>query len=189
MLNDEPYMGQNSTSGNSRREILLRIVWAGVQSTVFRWSPRGWHGLRIALLKLFGAEVPDPSTTRVFPSVTIMYPWKLTLGPHSMIGPRVQVYNLARVDLRRGVNISQNCHLCAGTHDYNRWSMPLITRPIVVGENVWICADVFVGPGVTIGELSVVGARAVVVKDLPARMVCAGNPCVPIKDRRPPESP
>ena len=53
-----------------------------------------------------------------------------------MIGPRVQIYNLARVSLLRGVNISQNCHLCAGTHDHNRWSMPLVTRPIVVGENV-----------------------------------------------------
>jgi putative colanic acid biosynthesis acetyltransferase WcaF len=42
---------------------------------------------------------------------------------------------------------------------------------------------VFVGPGVRIGELCVVGARSVVVKDLPPRMVCAGNPCRPLKER------
>jgi putative colanic acid biosynthesis acetyltransferase WcaF len=188
MLTDEPYMGQNSPSGNSRREILLRMVWACVESTVFRLSPRGWHALRITLLRIFGAEIPEPSTTRVYPSATITYPWKLTLGAHSMIGPRVRLYNLARVTLQRGVNISYNAHLCAGTHDYNRWSMPLITKPIVLGENVWICADVFIGPGVTIGALTVVGARSVVVKDLPAYKVCVGNPCVPVKDRRPPES-
>jgi putative colanic acid biosynthesis acetyltransferase WcaF len=64
--------------------------------------------------------------------------------------------------------------------------MPLITRPIVIGENAWLGADVFVGPGVTIGELCVVGARSVVVKDLPGRMVCAGNPCRPVKERIPP---
>jgi len=61
--------------------------------------------------------------------------------------------------------------------------MPLVKRPIVIGENAWLAADVFVGPGVTVGELSVVGARSVVVRDLPARMICVGNPCKPVKTR------
>ena len=61
--------------------------------------------------------------------------------------------------------------------------MPLVTQPIVIGENAWLAADVFVGPGVTIGELAVVGARSVVVNDLPARKICVGQPCRPIKDR------
>jgi putative colanic acid biosynthesis acetyltransferase WcaF len=189
MLKEEPYMGQDSVTAYTRGEIVLRMLWAAVQSSVFRWSPRGWHRLRVGLLKLFGAEIPEPAKTRVYPTASIMFPWKLTLAPHTMIGPRVQVYNLGRVTLQRGANISQNCHLCAGTHDYNRWSMPLVIKPIVIGENVWLGADVFVGPGVTIGELAVVGARSVVVKDLPARRVCAGNPCAPIKDRLPPTSP
>ena len=54
---------------------------------------------------------------------------------------------------------------------------------IVIGENAWVGADVFVGPRVTIGDLCVVGARSVVVRDLPARTVCVGNPCRPIKPR------
>ena len=58
-----------------------------------------------------------------------------------------------------------------------------MTAPIVIGENVWLAADVFVGPGVTIGELAVVGARSVVVRDLPARKICVGNPCRAAKDR------
>jgi putative colanic acid biosynthesis acetyltransferase WcaF len=61
--------------------------------------------------------------------------------------------------------------------------MPLVARPIIIGDNAWLGADVFVGPGVTVGELCVVGARSVVVKDLPPRMVCAGHPCRPIKER------
>ncbi len=64
--------------------------------------------------------------------------------------------------------------------------MPLVARPIVIGENAWLGADVFVGPGVTIGELCVVGARSVVVKDLPPGTVCAGNPCRVLKARPPP---
>jgi len=105
-----------------------------------------------------------------------------------MIGPRVAVYNLAPISLRRGANVSQNCHLCSGTHDYGTWAMPLVARPIVIGENAWLGADVFVGPGVSIGELCVVGARSVVVRDLPARTVCAGNPCRVLKDRTPPSA-
>ena len=63
--------------------------------------------------------------------------------------------------------------------------MPLIAAPIVIGRNAWLGADVFVGPGVTIGELAVVGARAVVVGDLPARQVCVGSPCRPIRPQPP----
>jgi putative colanic acid biosynthesis acetyltransferase WcaF len=100
-----------------------------------------------------------------------------------MIGPRVVLYNLGQITIRYGANLSQNCHLCAGTHDFRRWDMPLVTKPIVVEPNAWLAADVFVGPGVTIGELAVVGARSVVVNDLPPRMVCVGQPCRPIRDR------
>lgn len=184
-MNDEPYLGQNCVSPYSRGEWLLAHVWALVQATLFRWSPRFFHGWRIALLRLFGAHVRESSSIVVFPSVKIHFPWKLRLEPHAMIGPRVRLYNLGPIEIGRGANISQDCHLCSGTHDYARWSMPLRTAPIVIGPNAWLGADVFVLPGVTIGELSVVGARSVVTKNLPPGMICAGHPCRPIKPRPP----
>jgi putative colanic acid biosynthesis acetyltransferase WcaF len=100
-----------------------------------------------------------------------------------MVGPRVIVYNLDRVTIGAGANLSRNIHVCAGSHDFDRWNMPLVTAPITIGDNVWIATDCFIGPGVNIGELSVVGARSVVVDDLPARKVCVGHPCRPVKDR------
>ncbi|HWA07878.1 MAG TPA: putative colanic acid biosynthesis acetyltransferase [Opitutaceae bacterium] len=183
---DAPYLGQNCTTPYPRSELFRRGIWAFVQATLFRWSPRPLHGFRARLLRLFGADIPRPAEVVIFPTARVTFPWKLTLLPRSMVGPQVHLYNLAPITLHRGANISQNCHLCAGTHDYTRWSMPLVARAIVVQENAWLGADVFVGPGVTIGELCVVGARSVVVKDLPARMVCAGNPCRPLKERPPP---
>jgi len=163
------------------------MCWAAVQSTLFRWSPRGWHGFRARLLRLFGADIREPGMVVVFPTASILFPRKLSLAPRSMVGPNVAVYNVAPISLLRGANVSQNCHLCAGTHDYRQWAMPLVARPIVIGENAWLGADVFVGPGVSVGELCVVGARSVVVKDLPALTVCAGNPCRVLKERpRPP---
>ena len=186
MANEEPYLGQGCTTPYSTADIVIRSIWYLVQSTLFRWSHRPWHGFRARLLKLFGAEIAEPGKVVVFPTATIVFPRRLALAPRSMIGPRVVVYNLATIRLGRGANVSQNCHLCAGTHDHARWSMPLVAKPIEIGANAWLGADVFVGPGVSIGELCVVGARSVVVKDLPARTVCAGNPCRVIKDRAPP---
>ena len=103
-----------------------------------------------------------------------------------MIGRHVVIYNLGRVALEYGANISQNTHVCAGTHDFNQWSMPLLTPPITIGRNAWVSADVFIGPGVTIGELCVIGARSVVMKDMPPSMICVGHPCHPIKPRKVP---
>lgn len=183
MPDDVPYLGQGCVTPYPRQEILRRWLWAFVQATLFRWSPRPCHAFRARLLRLFGADIARPHEVVIFPTVIVTFPWKLALASRAMVGPRVRLYNLGLISLGRGANLSQGCHLCAGTHDYLRWSMPLVTAPIVIGENAWLGADVFVGPGVTIGELCVVGARSVVVSDLPPRQVCAGHPCLPIKDR------
>jgi putative colanic acid biosynthesis acetyltransferase WcaF len=186
MPDELPYLGQGCSTPYSGGENTSRFIWAFVQTTVFRWSPRPWHGFRARLLKLFGADIPEPGTVVIFPTVTLVFPSRLSLAPRAMVGPRVALYNLALISVQRGANISQNCHLCAGTHDYTKWNMPLVAKPIAIGENAWLGADVFVGPGISIGELAVIGARSVVVKDMPSRSVCAGNPCRVIKARAEP---
>lgn len=180
---EAPYLGQGCTSPHPRSATLARWLWLAVEKTLFRWSPRPLHVWRAWLLRLFGADIAELRAVVVFPTVTVHFPWKLALAPRAMLGPHVRIYNLAPVRLGRGANVSQFAHLCAGTHDYRRWSMPLVAAPIVIGDNAWLGADVFVGPGVSIGELAVVGARSVVVRDLPPRQVCVGHPCRPIKAR------
>lgn len=182
-----PFLGEGNLTPNPRSEIARRCLWALVQATLFRWSPRALHGFRISLLRLFGANIPADGHVRIYPTARVIYPWKLTCEARVMVGPHVNLYNLAPVTLGYGVQLSQSVHLCAGTHDYLQWSLPLVARPIHVGANAWLGAEVFVGPGVTIGELAVIGARSVVVKDQPARMVCAGNPCRPLKPRPEPQ--
>ncbi|MBI2517763.1 MAG: colanic acid biosynthesis acetyltransferase WcaF [Opitutae bacterium] len=180
---DAPYLGRNCATPYPRSEVLRRWLWLLVQSTLFRWSPRPLHGFRARLLKLFGADIPAPGQVVIFPTAKVTFPWRLSLAPRSMVGPHVDLYNLGPIRLEFGANISQHCHLCSGTHDFTRWDMPLVTKPIVIGANAWLGADVFVGPGVTVGPLCVVGARSVVVKDQPPRMICAGHPCQPLKPR------
>lgn len=187
MPGERPYLGQHCVTPFSRRDLVMRTLWKLVQATVFRWSPRPCHGFRARLLRLFGADIPAPSQVVVFPTAKIFFPWKLRLAPRSMVGREVIIYNLATVTFDYGANVSQRVHLCAGSHDFLRWSMPLVTAPITIGINAWVAAEVFIGPGVTIGELAVIGARSVVIKDQPPRMICAGHPCRPLKPRPDPQ--
>ena len=82
--------------------------------------------------------------------------------------------------------VSQGVHLCTGSHDYESENFQLFARPISIGADAWVCSEAFVGPGVSIAAGAVIGARSVVTRDQAAWMVCAGNPCRPIKPRNPP---
>ena len=67
--------------------------------------------------------------------------------------------------------------------------MPLIGGPISIGEDAWVCARAFIGPGVKVGPGAVVGACAVVSKTVPDWTVVAGNPAREVKKRRIPTAP
>ncbi|MEP4705396.1 MAG: putative colanic acid biosynthesis acetyltransferase, partial [Hyphomicrobiales bacterium] len=88
----------------------------------------------------------------------------------------VILYALGNITLGKSVTISQNAHLCAGSHDYRDAAMTLTKPPITVGEGVWVCADAFIAPNTIVGERAIVAARAVVVKDVAAKTIVGGNP-------------
>ena len=86
------------------------------------------------------------------------------------------LYNLGPMRIGENVTISQRAHLCGGTHKFREDSMPLVRAKIVVGDEAWICADAFVGPGVNIAARAVVGARAVAMRDVAEGTIVVGNP-------------
>ena len=147
---------QRVTSPYSFRQRCLRFLWYLVEGTIFRFSPRPFYRWRDFLLRLFGAKV-DP-TCRLRSTVKIEIPWNLTLGAQTIVGDDVILYCLGPVTIGQRVTISQLGHLCAGTHDYTKVEFPLLRPPIEIGDDVWLAADVFVGPGVKIGVGAVVGA-------------------------------
>jgi len=59
----------------------------------------------------------------------------------------------------------------------------ITASPIVIGDKCWLATDVFVAPGVRIGDGTVVGARSSVFKTLPANAICRGNPAVVTRER------
>jgi putative colanic acid biosynthesis acetyltransferase WcaF len=105
-----------------------------------------------------------------------MFPWLLEIGDNATISWDVKVYNLAFSKIGNNTMISQYSHLCGGTHDFKSKDFTLIRTGFTIGNNAWVAADAFVGPGVNVGDNAVVGARAVVIKDVPPRAIMAGNP-------------
>ncbi len=164
----------------SLRIQILRVLWAVVR-IFFRLVPRPVQAPRRFLLRLFGAKVGR--NVNIANTATIYFPWNLEVGDWSAIGEHAYIYNLGVIRIGDKVTISQRAHLCAGTHDYRDPSLPLLTPPISIGRQAWICADAFVGPGVTVGDGAVVGACAVVTRDVEPWDIVAGNPARVVKQR------
>jgi putative colanic acid biosynthesis acetyltransferase WcaF len=160
---------------------LGRVAWGAAWLVLFRPSPKVCHAWRRLLLRLFGARVGRGS--HVHPSCRVWAPWNLELGDHSTLSPHVDCYCADRVCIGAHVTVSQYSFLCTATHDESDPRMGLRTAPIVIGDEAWVCADVFVAPGVTVGEGAVVGARSSVFGDLPAWQVCYGTPARPVRER------
>ncbi|GHC61365.1 WcaF family extracellular polysaccharide biosynthesis acetyltransferase [Roseibacillus persicicus] len=161
---------------------LLRFLWILTWNSLGGWTPIPFFAWRSFLLKRFGAQIGKG--VHVYPKVKVWAPWNIALGDEVGVGNGAILYSQDRIEIGNRAVISQGAHLCTGTHDYDKQGFPLVTKPIVIGSNVWVAAEAFVHPGVKIGDGSVVGARSVVTKDLPAWMVCSGFPAKPLKMRK-----
>jgi putative colanic acid biosynthesis acetyltransferase WcaF len=137
--------------------------------------------LKCSLLRIFGARVGQGVVIK--PRVNVHFPWKLEIGNHAWIGEEVFILNFEPVVIGAHCCISQRAFLCTGNHDYRQPDMPYRNRAITVGDGAWVGAQVFVAPGVTIGREAAISAGSIVNRNLPARMICSGNPCAPVKAR------
>jgi putative colanic acid biosynthesis acetyltransferase WcaF len=163
------------------RSIVVVQLWWMVQSTFFRLSPQFMYAWRRWLLCLFGSKIGRGVLIRS--SARVTYPWKLKIGDYSWIGDDTVLYNLGEIEIGAHVAIAHRVYLCTGSHDYTDPKFAIAALPIVIEDEVWLPNDVFIGPGVTVGHGTVVGARSSVFRDLPPMMVCYGHPAKPIRPR------
>jgi len=158
-----------------------RAIWDLAWLLLFRPSPRPLFAWRRLLLRLFGARIGRG--VKIYPSCRIWAPWNLTMDIFSNLADDVNIYCVAPIAIGAHSTVSQYSFLCAASHDYEDPRMPLVTSPITIGDQVWVCADVFVAPGVRVGQGAVVGARSSVFKDIPPWTVAGGSPAKVIKQR------
>lgn len=163
-----------------RSAVLVQLWWL-THACLFQTSPQFMYGWRNFLLRLFGAKIGHGVLIR--PSVRITYPWKLTIGDNSWIGDQVELYTLGEIVIGDDAVISQRSYICTASHDYSKPTFDIYSKKTVIENEVWIASDVFLAPGLVVGEGAVIGARSSVFSDVPAGMICRGNPCVVLRSR------
>jgi putative colanic acid biosynthesis acetyltransferase WcaF len=161
---------------------IARTLWQIVWLLLYRPTPRLFHSWRCLLLRLFGAKLGKH--VHPYPSARIWAPWNLEMGDHACLSEEVNCYCVDKIRIGAHSTVSQYSFLCTASHDYTKFAMPLVVAPITLGDRVWITADVFVGPGVKIGDGAVVTARSSVFSNIPTWVVARGNPAVPVKQRQ-----
>lgn len=154
-------------------------LWWIVSALLVKPSPQLMYKWRVFLLRLFGARIGQNVLIR--PGVEVTYPWKLSIGDNAWIGDDVTLYTLGEISVGDNTVISQKSYICTGSHDYSRSTFDIFAKKVSIGASSWIATDVFVAPGVTIGDNVVVGARSSVFKDLDSNGVYAGSPAMFVK--------
>ena len=155
------------------------VLWVLVKCLFFQGASPWPSAFRVFLLRLFGARVGSGVVIRS--GVNITFPWRLVLGNHAWIGEEVFILSLSEVVIEESVCVSQRAFLCTGSHDYTRPGFDLKTAPIMLRRGAWVAAQAFVGPGVEVGEGSVVAAGSVVMECVGPRVVVRGNPALVVK--------
>ncbi|WP_245576531.1 sugar O-acetyltransferase [Flexithrix dorotheae] len=96
---------------------------------------------------------------------------KITIGKNCLIAPHVQIYTASHP-----VNAAERINTNSSGAPYNTF-----TKPVAIGDNVWIGGNSVIVPGVKIGNNVTIGAGSVVTKDIPDNVVAFGNPCKIVK--------
>lgn len=121
----------------------------------------------------------------------ILYHTKVppVIGRGVKFGKDVLLDAHARIAIGEDAFLAHRVMVLTGQHDYTRIGparqRAIAARPVTIGEGAWICSGAIVCPGVTIGAHAVVGPGAVVMRNVPAYTIVAGNPAIRIRRLRP----
>jgi maltose O-acetyltransferase len=170
MLSGEPYIADDPELQR------LSVRAARLLERFNRTSFEETADARSILLELLGS-IGDGVTIR--PPFYCDYGTQIRIGARSFVNFNLIALDVASITIGEDVQIGPSVQLLTPTHPTDpelRRAKVEAGQPIVLGDNVWLGGGAIVCPGVTIGENSVVGAGAVVVRDLPANVVAVGNP-------------
>jgi len=151
-------------------------LWYATKMIFFLSSfpfPSKW---KVRLLRWFGARIGRGVV--IHPRVNITFPWRLEVGDHTWLGEEAFILTLDTVSIGSHCCISQRVFLCSGAHDFHSPTFDLKTAPIQVRDHCWIAAQAFLAPGVCVGEHSLVAAGSIVIDEIPAHSLAAGNPAL-----------
>ena len=115
-----------------------RLFWSLFHSIIGFLPARIGSVFMVPLLRLFGAQIG--TNVRIYGNCKIYSPRNLVIGSGSSIGPKADIYNVAKVKIGCGTVISQNVWLCCASHNFKSTTFELVTKELVIGANCWIAA-------------------------------------------------
>jgi maltose O-acetyltransferase len=158
-------------------ELAADLLWARRLQDEYNRTAADAAGERQRILEQLLAELgPD---CEIRPPFSCDYGYQVRIGARVFANYGLIALDVAAITIGDDVQIGPNVQLLTPTHPVDaaarlaKWES---ARPITIGANVWLGGGVIVLPGVTIGENTVVGAGAVVTRDLPGNVVAVGNP-------------
>ena len=156
------FTGRNYDKG---RPLPMQALWFAVSWSILMkwWCP---SKVRVLILRLFGAQIGK--NTLIRHDVKVHWPWKLRIGDNTWVGEGAWVLNLEDVVIGSNTCISQGALICTGSHDRYSPTFEFDNAPISIGDGVWIAARATILRGVRVGNGAVVGATALVSRDVPA---------------------
>ena len=156
-------------------------LWNVVNCTLFRCSFFFMRRYRIALLKMFGAQI-DWSCS-IDSTATIIEPWNLKMDKKASIGEYACIRCRNKVELGIHTIIGRDVYLLTASHNINSKDFEMVSAPIIIGDYAWIATRSTISKGVTIGEGAVIAAESNVIKDVAPWSIVGGNPAKFIKGR------
>lgn len=108
------------------------------------------------------------------------YGYNIQLGKNVFFNFNCVILDVSPVHVGNRTLFGPNVQIYTATHPINhveRASGLELSKPISVGEDVWVGGTAVICPGISIGDRSVIGAGSVVTRDIPADVFAAGNPC------------
>lgn len=139
-------------------------------------------------LKLMGVKIGKNFTA--FFITTIECPHKISIGDNVWMSKNIALYASNGIVIGSDVTVAKDVSFISSDHGFkqasvkiNKQPMQLKKLPIVIGNDVWIGEKAIILKAVRVGDGAVIGAGAVITKDVPAYSVVAGNPARVIAHR------
>lgn len=140
------------------------------------------HFLRKLALRLAGVKIGKKSFVHM--AVNIYEPKNISIGKGTIVGRYVTLDGRTKLTIGSHVDIASNVMIYNSQHNINSEKFEAESKPVTIGDYVFIGPRAIILPGVTIGKGAVVAAGAVVTKDVPEMTVVGGVPAKPIKKRQ-----
>ena len=142
-----------------RPRFFIRAIWYIVNVLFFKNAllgllPSSWKS---SVLRCFGANIGTGLVCK--PSVSIKSPWFLEIGDHVWLGENAWIDNHCQITVGSNSCISQGVYIFTGNHDWAKETFDYFSKPVMIGEGVWVAAFSTVYPGEEIPSHVVVRAN------------------------------